>query len=69
MSTTIWPDADTLRRREALKAEAARQAAELKARQQAGEQRVGPWAPAARLTKPVARKKAKAAVAAFRRRA
>ncbi len=64
-----WPDADTLRRREDLKAEAARQAAELKVRQQSGEQRVGPWAPAARLTKPVVRKKAKSAVAPFRRRA
>ena len=42
---------------------------ELKARQQSGDLTVGPWAPAARLTKPIARKKAKAVVATFRKRA
>lgn len=52
-----------------MRASILRQRAELKARQQSGEQRVGPWAPAARLAKPVARKKVPAAVTAFRRRA
>lgn len=53
----------------AMRASILKQRAELKARQQSGELAVGPWAPAARLTKPVARKKAKAPVAPFRRRA
>ena len=60
--------ADTLRRREALAVEAARQVAELKARQQSGEQRVGPWAPPARVAKPRRKKPATVAVVPFRRR-
>ncbi len=44
--------ADTLARRARLTQEARRQAAELRTRQQSGEQRVGPWAPAATIAKP-----------------
>lgn len=53
----------------ALREQIREQQAELRARQLSGRMDRGPWAPAARLTKPVARKKTKAAVAAFRRRA
>lgn len=40
----------------ALRAEAARQAAELRQRQRTGQQVVGPWAPAAIVKKPRAKK-------------
>ena len=44
-------DALLLAKRATLLAEAKRQAAELRARQQAGQQRVGPWADAPRLAR------------------
>lgn len=43
-------DAMLASKRAALLAEQKRQAAELRERQQAGQQRVGPWAPSRRLT-------------------
>ena len=61
--------ADILRRRAALAASAAAQVAELKARQQSGQQHVGPWAPAARVSKPRPKKARPQTVATFRRRA
>jgi len=45
-------DAELLARRARLTKEAYTQALELRARQLSGQQHVGPWAPAARLTKP-----------------
>lgn len=59
-------DALLAEKRLKLAQDAARQREELRQRQQAGHQRVGPWAPAATLTKP-RRRKARAIVTPLRR--